>query len=404
MGKAYWENLTDKIGVFLKLLKNRLSLSFLLFTVFLSTNGILEAEVHAEEGAYEAVTGPCNPQFPRDHGPHPGYHTEWWYYTGNLQAKGGERYGFQLTFFRSRPTPANAEKPQPEPNGSQYTSAWRTQQVYLAHAALTDIGSKRFLHKEQIAREALGLAGGYQEGNATTIFVKNWSARLGPSEHVLNAATEDFEFSLTLRPLKDPVLHGESGYSLKGTTPERASCYYSFSRLEARGALKIKGREIPVEGACWMDHEFSSAPLEPDLVGWDWFSLQLADNRELMIYLLRRKDGAYSPASSGTFVDASGKAVHLVREDFSVETLKYWTSPHSGGRYPSGWRIRVRWPELDLMVSPNLEDQEMRVQESTGITYWEGSVSVSSKKQVQSVEGVGYVELTGYAAPMDAPL
>lgn len=375
-------------------MKYFLSLSIL--AAVLSIGGFSRGS--AEEGAYPPITGPCDLQFPQDHGPHPGYHTEWWYYTGNVRSDNGERYGFQLTIFRSRLNPPGAERSQDQ--GSAKESAWRTQQLFLAHVALSDIGSKRFHYREQVARGAVGLADAVQEADTTTVFIKNWSIRLNPSEHTLKASAEDFEFQLNLTPQKPLVLHGESGYSLKGTTPERSSCYYSFPRMEVKGTLKIKGREIPVQGKCWMDHEFSSAPLEPDLAGWDWFSVQLTDNTELMIYLLRHKDGTYSPASSGTFVDAFGKVVRLARDAFAVEVLDTWTSPHTLGRYPSRWKIRVPSLKLDLNVRPNLEDQEMRTQESIGVTYWEGSVGVSGKTGGQPVEGEGYVELTGYASPL----
>lgn len=356
------------------------------------------------EDAYYSITGPCNPRFPQDHGPHTGYHTEWWYYTGNLHSNGGERYGFQLTFFRSRLNPPGKEKMWQEEHGSSKSSAWRTQQVFLAHVAITDIGSGRFYHKEQMARGALDLAGAHQEADTTTVFVKNWSARLDPLEHALTASTEDFEFRLILSPRKEPVPHGERGYSLKGTKPESASCYYSFTRLGVEGALKIKGKEIPVHGESWMDHEFSSAPLESDVTGWDWLGIQLADNTELMIYLMRSKDGTYSPASAGTFVDASGKSVRLAKDAFTVDALDHWTSPHSGGRYPSRWRVRIPSLDLNLTLRPNVEDQEMQTQETTRVTYWEGSVSASGTVGQQPVEGQGYVELTGYAAPLDAPM
>ena len=153
-----------------------------------------------------------------------------------------------------------------------------------------------------------------------------------------------------------------------------------------------------------MDHEFSSAPLEPDLAGWDWFSLQLANQTELMIYLLRQKDGGVSPASSGTFVDASGKATYLPADAFRVEVLDQWQSPHSKARYPSRWRLKVGIVDLDLTVTPQLADQEMRTPETTGVTYWEGSVAVSGASRGEPLTGMGYVELSGYEKPFDAPL
>lgn len=353
----------------------------------------------AADSGYYAVTGPCHLQFPRDNGPHPGYRTEWWYYTGNVQSDDGYRYGFQLTFFRSRISPPGSSRDWPHPH-----SAWRTQQLYVAHAAVTDISGKHFYHAERMARGALDMAGARQQGAQTTVFVDNWSTRIDPREHLLQAVAADFSFHLKLRPEKPPVLHGDRGYSRKGRSPESSSCYYSFTRLATEGTLTIHGKVLKVHGIAWMDHEFSSAPLEPDLQGWDWFSLQLDNHTEVMIYLLRQTDGSPSPASSGTFVAADGTTRRLTRSMISVKVLDHWRSPHSGIRYPSRWQITIAPEHLKLTVVPNLADQEMRTPETTRVTYWEGSVSISGAAGEAPVQGVGYVELTGYGKPFDAPL
>ncbi len=352
-----------------------------------------------ENGAFSTVTGPCRLQFPIDHGPHPGYRTEWWYYTGNVQSETKDNYGFQLTFFRTQIVPPEAEKNWPEPS-----SAWRTKQLYLAHAALSDLTSKRHLYSEKVAREFPGIAGAFQNNNNTNVKIENWLLELTPAMHRLIAATDDFSFNLTLIPLKPPVLHGKNGYSRKGKSPESASCYYSFTRLETLGEINLNGKTFSVTGLSWMDHEFSSAPLESDLAGWDWFSLQLSDGTELMVYLLRRKDGALSGVSSGTFVDISGKVIHLPFNSFKVDELETWKSVRSGACYPSRWRLRVFSLSLDLTIVPNLADQEMRTSESTGVTYWEGSISFHGNSKGKPVKGQGYVELTGYEKPFDAPL
>jgi predicted secreted hydrolase len=150
-----------------------------------------------------------------------------------------------------------------------------------------------------------------------------------------------------------------------------------------------------------MDHEFSSAPLEEDITGWDWFSLQLNDHTELMLYLLRLGKGGFSPASSGTFVKHSGEAIHLSHENFVIEVLDQWKSPHSGASYPSRWRVVVKPLQIELSIIPNLADQELITQRTTRVTYWEGSVSVSGRSGLTPVKGVGYVEMTGYAAPFN---
>jgi predicted secreted hydrolase len=350
------------------------------------------ANAHTEDGSYYAVTGPCNLSFPGDHGSHPGYRTEWWYYTGNLHSEKGDHYGFQLTFFRRQISPPGADKDWPVP-----ASAWRNQQVFLAHAALTDISGKHFYHAEEMSRGMPELAGARQEAGATSIFVKNWSLNLDEREHLLEARSEKFGLNLRLRPVKAPVLHGEAGYSRKGAAPESASCYYSFSRLQVQGSVSLDGTSTPVQGTAWMDHEFSSAALEMDVEGWDWFSLQLSNDTELMVYLLRKKDGTYSAASSGNLVDAAGKTSPIDRADFVLEILDRWRSPRTGVVYPSGWRLKIQSLQLELTITPSLRDQELQTPETTNIIYWEGSVSVSGSSAGRDLSGEGYVELTGYA-------
>ena len=352
-----------------------------------------------EANQYRAVKGPCNLTFPEDHRPHPGYRTEWWYYTGNLSSNNGDAYGFQLTFFRSQISPSRTKRSWPDPH-----SKWRTLQIYIAHGAVSDLSKGRHFQTEQVAREAFDIAGASVRGQETTIFLKNWSARIGVKSHQLKLHSNEFSFELDLTPLKPPVLHGLNGYSLKGSTPERASCYYSFTRLNTTGQLTISGRMVQVTGLAWMDHECSTAPLDPDIIGWDWFSLQLSDETEIMVFFLRKKQGGFHDASSGTLVHASGITRHLAIEDFGLEILDTWSSRESGGIYPSGWRLQIPGASIDLIISPNLSDQEMRTSNSTGVHYWEGSVSVRGTKKDLSISGKGYVELTGYAGEFGGPM
>jgi predicted secreted hydrolase len=370
--------------------KLKIILLMLFFVVFAAT-----LCSQAEDGSYYSITGPCNLTFPGDHGPHPGYRTEWWYYTGNLRSERGDDYGFQLTFFRRQISSPGADRDWPEP-----ASAWRTRQIFLAHAALTDVAKKRFHHAEQVSRETTGLAGARHEGGRTSIMVKTWTMSLGGNEHILEVNAEGFALKLKLSAQKAPILHGEAGYSRKGTNPASASCYYSLTRLEAEGSVSLDGTSIPVVGTAWMDHEFSSAPLEPDLEGWDWFSLQLSNNTELMIYLLRKKDGTYSELSSGTFVDASGKTSALDRRDFKLAILDHWKSPRTGATYPSGWHLEIHPLQVDLHITPKLTEQEQETPETTNITYWEGCVSLEGDFAGGKISGQGYAELTGYAGAM----
>ncbi len=372
---------------------------FFVFGAFLSAPYPAPVRAGGTDG-YLKVDGPCDLTFPEDHGPHPGYKTEWWYYTGNLTSAEGRRFGFQLTFFRSQMKP-NEEYDIERP---ETASPWRTNQLTLAHFALTDISNGIHFSAEDMARQALNIAGAEQDGSATRVFLKNWRMELTPGQHLLKAESENFSVDLTLTPLKRPVLHGNEGYSMKGSRPENASCYYSFTRLEASGVIFSGGQASPVRGLAWMDHEFSTAPLEEGLEGWDWFGLQLEDGTELMVFFLRKKAGGLSEASSGTFVDKSGQTVRLGLNDFEIVALDYWKSDESGAVYPSSWKLKVHSLGLELKVDSNLPDQEMQTPESTGVTYWEGSVSVDGEVRGKRVRGYGYAELTGYAGDFDAPM
>jgi predicted secreted hydrolase len=373
--------------------------AFVFLCLFLISTTAGHIAIAADQSDFLSVTGPCNLVFPKDHGSHPGYRTEWWYYTGNLEAETGNRYGFQLTFFRSQiNTPAD-EKGWPHPS-----SVWRTPQIYLGHAAITDISGKRHLQSELMARGTLGMAGVSRKENDTIVFIKNWSAKIGGDRHLLKTVTDDFSYELTLKPVKPAVLHGEAGYSRKGSTPERASCYYSFPRLKTKGTLTFGARTIAVQGVSWMDHEFSTAPLEPGIIGWDWFSLQLSDQTEIMLFLLRNEEGRFSPASSGTYIDVLGKPRHLTKSDFRIDVLSSWKSPRTRAVYPVHWRLTVFPLAIQLTAKANLPDQEMLTQATTGVTYWEGCISINGSVGKHPVKGSGYVELTGYAQSFNAPM
>jgi predicted secreted hydrolase len=349
----------------------------------------------ARGDGYLSVAGPCSLEFPRDHGAHDGYQTEWWYYTGNVESSRGEPYGFQLTFFRT------GIRPPGTPELSFKSSAWRTRQLFMAHAALTDVKGGLFFFDERLARGALGLAGVEQADGVTRVAVMNWAAELKAGGHRLRADAASFSLDLDCVPVKAPVSHGIEGYSRKGERQESASCYYSFSRLRTKGTISVGGTPLEVAGTAWMDHEFSTAPLEPDLTGWDWFSIQLGDGTELMMFLLRKKDGSLSPYSSGTFVDVEGEGMHLTQADFQVTIQERWKSLKTGAVYPSRWRIRVPSARAELELVPNLADQELITRRTTRVAYWEGSVSVRGFVSGRPVSGKGYVEMTGYAAPFD---
>jgi predicted secreted hydrolase len=325
--------------------------------------------------------------FPRDHGAHPEFRTEWWYLTGNLEDGSGGKYGYQLTFFRQGIRMAAIDPLNP----------WSVRDVYLAHFAIADGVSSRFLWSDRASRGGPGLAGASASG--LDVWLLGWSARMEDGVILLEVSEPEKSLQLTLTPRKPVVLHGREGLSQKGPNHGQASYYASFTDLETKGTIRIRqdGPEIPVRGTSWFDQEFGSNQLGSDQAGWDWFSLHLSDGRDLMIYFIRRKDGSVESTSSGTLVERDGRSRHLSHVDISVTVLDRWRSPRSGGSYPSRWRMEVPSARIDLEVRPLLPDQELVTAESTGVTYWEGAALGSGMSGGQPVACEGYVELTGYA-------
>ena len=333
-----------------------------------------------DRAGFARALAPRPLSFPEDHGPHPDFRTEWWYYTGNLQTPTGRHVGFQLTFFRV------ALSPEEEPRAS----AWATRQLYVAHFAVTDTAGGRFHAASRASRAALGLAGA--QPGPFRVWVESWSAEGEGGATRLRAQEGDVAIDLTVSPAKPVVLQGDRGLSRKGPESGNASLYYSFTRMPARGTVRLGAETLEVAGEAWMDREWSTSALGAAVEGWDWFAVQLDDGRELMVYVLRRRDGTPDPFSAGTLVAADGTARRLEAGDVRIETLAHWTSPHSGVRYPARWRLSVPSAELQLEIEPRLTDQELRV----GTRYWEGAVAVTGSSVRRPAAGQGYVELVGY--------
>ncbi len=336
---------------------------------------------------FARVEGPETLRFPADHGPHPDYQTEWWYLTGNLDTAEGRHFGYQLTFFRRALVPP-AERAARE-------SDWATDQVYMAHLALSDVAGGRFQAEERFARGAAGLADA--QADPFAVWLENWRLEaIAADQFHLYAANADLSLDLQLTDLKEPVLQGDEGYSRKGPDAGNASSYYSMSRLETVGTVAVADRAYTVNGLSWMDHEYSTSALSVGQVGWDWFSLQLDDGSELMVFQIRRHDGSVDPYSSGMLMPANGAPLSLKRNDFEIQVLDRWRSPQTGALYPARWRVKVPAADLDLLLEPYLADQELNL----SYAYWEGAVRITGQMLDRSVQGSGYVEMTGYAASM----
>jgi predicted secreted hydrolase len=327
--------------------------------------------------------------FPADHYSHPDFKTEWWYYTGHLENESGKRYGYQVTFFRfglrDRQTAIKDKPP-------LFT------ELYMAHFAVSDLNRKRFLFRERINRGYQGKAGAATD--RYLVWNEDWKVEGDERNHQIQVSDRGTALQLRLVSLKPPVLHGQNGLSQKGEGEGHASYYYSLTRMKTDGELTIDGKRERVRGLSWMDHEFGSNQLRQDQVGWDWFSIQLDDETEIMLYLMRRKDGSVDPYSSGTFVKMDGTTKHLTLDEFQVEALDHWKSPKSGGNYPMGWKVTIPNEEIELKIAPEFLDQELITNRSTRVTYWEGAVRINGTVRNKPVAGSGYVEMTGYAGKL----
>lgn len=367
-----------------------LSLSAIACTGDVGTNDELGSSADVSEflttselSGYDRAIAPRELAFPRDHSSHPQFKTEWWYFTGNLTDAQSRPYGFQLTFFRFALAPY-------EP---QTQSPWRSRQAWMGHLAITDAANGEFIHAERFSRGALGLAG--NSPSPFRIWLEDWSATAtGPTPFPLrlSAGTRDASLDLTLTAGRPPIPHGEGGLDRKGPEAGNASYYYSMPRMSVEGELRIGQARRNVTGSAWMDREWSTNSLSPELAGWDWFSLELSDGRDLMLYRLRTDAGDSSPFSSGSLIGADGTTVQLGPADFVLEPQDYWTSASTGSRYPVSWNVELPTQDLQLNVRALIPNQEMNL----AVRYWEGAILASGTANGESLSGRGYLELTGY--------
>ena len=324
--------------------------------------------------------------FPEDHGPHPDFRTEWWYFTGNLTDKENRKFGYQFTIFRTALTKKKEIR----------NSDWGSNQIYMAHFAVTDIEKNEFYFEERFSREANKLAGA--QINPLKVWLEDWqvmqiddNVKFDLPTISISAKTGQAEIDFILNASKPKVLQGEEGLSQKGKQPGNASYYYSYTRLKTEGTILLSGKEFEVSGYSWMDREWSTSALSDDQAGWDWFALQFNDNSEIMYYQMRKKDGTPDVYSKGIIVNKNGSSRLIKKDQVYLEVTDYWESP-SGVIFPSGWKLDIPDENIKLEITPTIKNQLMDV----SINYWEGAVLIEGIKNKEKFSGRGYVELTGY--------
>lgn len=315
--------------------------------------------------------------FPTDHGPHPGFRNEWWYLTGNMVSAEGRRFGYQITFF-------NAAL-QPETEIQSTDSGWKSNRLWMAHAAITDVEGERHYAVERFSRDNPGLAGA--QINPFKVWLEDWSlvSRNNEFPWSIEVKDEEFAFSLTISPQKNLVLQGVDGLSQKSPAAGNASYYYSFTRLATRGSIRLHDESFQVLGLSWLDREWSTSALAADQTGWDWFSLQFDDGQELMYYQLRDREGLAHSSSQGNWTDNLAKQTSINREDIQLGELESWISP-SGIMYATVWQMQ--YANNSWIIRAVVEDQLMDV----AVEYWEGAVDVINSETGEQV-GRGYLEM-----------
>lgn len=352
---------------------------------------VVEALSLGGDEAFERPVEPYTFTFPADHGAHPQFKTEWWYYTGNLESDEGKSFGYQLTFFRSSLTPETEER----------ASDLATNQVYMAHFAITDVDAQQHVSFERFARGDNQLAGAKTDPQFE-VWLDGWSVReTEPYVQALRAVVDQegspYALELTLRE-NQMLLHGDRGLSQKGPEEGNANYYYSLVRMDSTGTLTVDGQVYSVRGLSWMDHEFGTSELSGEITGWDWFSVTLDDGTTLMFGEFHNARGERSMATDanavfeGTIGFADGTQNSLGADSFELTVLEEWTSPTTQITYPAKWQVIFPQYDLDLIIEPLVPDQEMDV----SFIYYEGATTVVGTFAGTPVSGHGYVELTGY--------
>lgn len=330
---------------------------------------------------YPAVVPGLPFRFPRDYGSHPDFRVEWWYVTGWVDDGAGNDFGVQVTFFRNRPHVAEGS-----------TSAFAPRQLLFAHAALADPRARQLRHDQRAARAGFGLA---EASAATTrVFIDDWSLSLADDVYLARVAARGFTFDLAFAPGDAVLPNGEGGYSQKGPLRGQASHYYSRPQLAATGTIGVDGKTIAVNGRAWLDHEWSSDVMAPEAAGWDWTGINLADGGALMAFRMRDRAGTELWAG-GTLRSADGRVRTFAPDEVTFLPRRTWRSPRTGAVYPVAMSVRAGG--IVYSLDPLMDDQELDSRGSTGTIYWEGAVRATGTR---GESGRGYLELTGYGAPL----
>jgi predicted secreted hydrolase len=335
-------------------------------------------------------------RFPQDHFPHPDFRTEWWYFTGHLKAQADadlRDFGFQITFFRNGITPPQI--------AAATRSNFILRDVIFAHVAVSDLTKGTFTYDQILRRGSLGEAGlGPPGQSGLVVHVAGSSLQLqGDGSWFANIVASEMQMALTFKPTLPPLFHGDNGLSAKGDAPGQATYYYSSTRLQTSGTVILRGTPFHVIGSSWLDREWGSSQLAPEQTGWDWFSLELSNGTDLVLYQLRTTATTVSRNSSGTLRLPNGETRHLPASSFTLTPLDHWTSDASGARYPVAWKIEIPLKQIVLHVTTPLKNQELRL---APVTYWEGAITAAGTHGGSPVTARGYLELTGYDAPLRA--
>ena len=365
-------------------------LKYLCISIAVAGAVLLRAELPREPAgdSWRVSLPGWNYVFPRDHGSHPDFKTEWWYFTGNLKSDTGREFGYQLTFFRQGVRPPS-ERP-------VAASRFVVDHVQFVHFAISDISRGRFFFDQDLTRGAFGEAG-FSDGERLAWIGRCSLVLLPGGGFRIVGASSELSLDLELHSAKPVVFHGAEGVSQKAAGPGRASHYYSFTRLLSKGSLSVEGEKFAVTGTSWYDHEWATNQLTADQVGWDWFSLQFDDGSELMLFQIRTKEGGRDPFSGGTYVRADGSSVAVRNEDFVLTPGRTWQSKSTSATYPVEWNLKIVKLDLDIDIAARLDTQELVL---APISYWEGSIRAVGKHSGKPVSGLGYLEMTGYAGPI----